>query len=132
MNHWLELLLAASLMTFTGCNVDVASRMESRSESGGVIAEGTVFSVSYQQGDGKSATITRASAPPDTGGTWNVDAYGKLTSQALVLTYPGRREFGPHIIPFERIIDIQFGDGGIKNPGLGSASHIGEQGRSEH
>jgi len=117
-NHWLELLLAASLMAITGCNVDFSSKTEARSDSD-VIAEGTIFSVTYEQADGRTTMITRSSAAP-ANGTWNVDAHGRLTSQALVLTYPGRRELGPHVIPFDRIVDIQFGDGGIKHPGLGS------------
>jgi hypothetical protein len=129
-NHWLELLLAASLLGFTGCNVDFSSRTDAGNE-GGVIAEGTLYSVTYEREDGKHTTITRSSAPP-ANGTWNVDAYGKLNSRALVLTYPGRRELGPHVIPFDRIVDVQFGDGGIKNPGLGSTADHGEHAHSGH
>jgi hypothetical protein len=44
----------------------------------------------------------------------NVDAYGKLTSQFLVITYPQRKDLGQRIIPVSRLLSIQFGNGGIK------------------
>jgi hypothetical protein len=117
MNHWIPLLLAVSTLWLTGCNVDLSSRGDGRTQAGTVISEGTIYSVTYEQADGKPTTISRASFPPEGGGTWNVDAHGTLTSQALTITYPGRREIGPHIIPFDRIVEVRFGDGGIRNPG---------------
>jgi hypothetical protein len=120
MNHWFPLLLAVSAMLLSGCNVDFSTRSDGRNQMGGVISEGTIYTVTYEQADGKPTTISRASFPPEGSGTWNVDAYGTLTSQALTITYPGRRDMGPHIIPFDRIVEVRFGDGGIKNPGLGS------------
>jgi len=117
-NHWCELLLAASFMAITGCNADFSSRTEARNASG-VIAEGTIYSVKYEQGDGKIGGFTRldsAQAVPGGNGSWGVDAHGKLTREALVITYPKQAGLGPHVIPYDRILDVQFGDGGIALP----------------
>lgn len=122
-NRWCALLLTLSLFALTGCNLDFSTRSDGRSGSSGVISEGVVYSVTFQQADGKPTTITRSSVPPQGNGTWNIDAYGKLTPEALVLTYPGRRDLGPHVIPFDRIVDIQFGDGGISHPGAVNHDH---------
>jgi hypothetical protein len=130
-NPWFSLLLAVSAMLLSGCNVDFSTRSDGRNQAGPVISEGTIYSVTYEQADGKPTTISRASFPPEGGGTWNVDAYGTLTAQALVITYPGRRELGPHIIPFDRVVEVRFGDGGIQNPGLGSHADHSEH-ASDH
>jgi hypothetical protein len=130
MNHWFPLLLAVSAMLLSGCNVDLSSRGDSRTQAGAVVSEGTIYSVTYQQADGKPYTISRASFPPEGNGVWNIDAHGTLTSQALVITYPGRRDMGPHIIPFDRIVEVKFGDGGIKNPG--ASNHAAHEHASDH
>jgi hypothetical protein len=129
-NQWLPMLFALSAMVLTGCNVDFSTSGSGGKSTGSVIAEGTVYSVTYQQADGKTTTISRAGFPPDGGGTWNIDAHGVLTADALVVTYPGDRTRGPHVIPFDRIIDVRFGDYGIKTPGLGSSA--GDHGHHEH
>lgn len=133
MNHWCELLLAASLMAVTGCNMDFSSRTEARKNSSDVIAEGTIYSVKYEQGDGKIGGFTRldsAAAVPGGNGLWGVDAHGKLTREALVITYPKQAGLGPHVIPYDRILDVQFGDGGIALPKV-SVTH-GDHASHDH
>jgi len=81
------------------------------------IAKGTIFRVEYRLENGKTGGFTRLNiveAVPGGNGTWNVDAYGVLTRDFLIITYPQQKEFGPRVIPTHRLVDIQFGDGGIK------------------
>ena len=47
-------------------------------------------------------------------GSWNIDAYGRLTREFLIITRPQRPELGLQVIPAHRLVSIQFGDGGIK------------------
>ncbi len=82
-----------------------------------IITEGVIWYVEYELGEGKSTGFTRsqhAVTLPGGSGGLNVDAYGKLTSQFLVITYPQRRDLGQRIIPVSRLLSIQFGDGSIK------------------
>jgi hypothetical protein len=82
-----------------------------------IITEGIIWYVEYELGEGKSTGFTRsqhAITLPGGSGGLNVDAYGKLTSQFLVITYPQRKDLGQLIIPVSRLLSIQFGDGGIK------------------
>ena len=82
-----------------------------------IITEGNIWYVEYELGEGKSTGFTRSQHAiilPGGSGGLNVDAYGKLTSQFLVITYPQRKDFGQRIIPVSRLLSIQFGDGGIK------------------
>jgi hypothetical protein len=51
---------------------------------------------------------------PGGNGSWNVDARGHLTRDFLVITRPQRRDLGPLVIPVHRLLNFQFGDGGIK------------------
>ena len=79
--------------------------------------EGTLLSVEYLKDDGQTQGFTRlnhASAVPGGNGSWNVDAYGRLTSEFLFITRPQKKDLGPLVIPVSRIVSIQFGDGGIK------------------
>jgi hypothetical protein len=82
-----------------------------------IITEGVIWYVEYELGEGKSTGFTRSqhavNLPGGSGGV-NVDAYGELTSQFLVITYPQRKDLGQRIIPVSRLLSIQFGDGGIK------------------
>jgi hypothetical protein len=85
-----------------------------------VIAEGIIWHVEYELGEGKSTGFTRAKhaeALPGGGGGLKVDAYGRLTSQFLIITYPNMKGLKEHIIPVNRLLSIQFGDGGIKTTG---------------
>ena len=51
---------------------------------------------------------------PGGNGSWNVDAYGKLTRESLIITRPQMPDLGPEVIPVHRLVKVQFGDGGIK------------------
>ncbi|HLH53698.1 MAG TPA: hypothetical protein VKY92_08785 [Verrucomicrobiae bacterium] len=83
-----------------------------------VVTKGVILSVSYKDADGKTHGFTRlnqASAVPGGNGSWNVDAYGRLTPHFLIITRPQRRDLGPLVIPVRNLVEVQFGDGGIKN-----------------
>jgi len=43
-----------------------------------------------------------------------MDMYGVLYSTHLEIRYPKQKDLGSQIIPFDRIVSIQFGDGGRK------------------
>lgn len=108
-------LIAAVLISMVGCNQHSGAP---RSTEPHVIAEGTIFSVEYKRADGKTGGFTRlnnANAVPGGNGSWNVDAQGRLTSDYLIITYPQQPDLGPRIIPAHRLVDIQFGDGGIRS-----------------
>jgi hypothetical protein len=114
----LVLMGFASLCTgLTGCGTHVNAFNEAAPKDGETVAEGTIFSVKYDLGDGKIGGFTRldnAHAVPGGNGSWNVDAQGRLTSRFLIITYPYReKELGPQVIPVERLYDVQFGNGGI-------------------
>lgn len=81
------------------------------------VAQGTIFSVSYQDEAGHISGLTRfndSKAVPGGNGAWNIDAHGRLTRDFLVITRPQRKDLGPLIIPVHRLLNVQFGDGGIK------------------
>jgi hypothetical protein len=82
-----------------------------------VVSEGIIYHVEYKLENGGTGGFTRVNdskCVPGGNGSWNVDAYGKLTDNYLIITYPQKKELGPQIIPTNRLISIQFGDGGIK------------------
>jgi hypothetical protein len=108
-------LLALPLLAVAGCNVDLSGGAVNRAESN-VIAEGVLYSVRYDRGDGKPRQITRYSLLSEGGGEWNIDARAKLTREALIITYPKKTGFGPHVIPMGRLHEVQFGDGMITMP----------------
>src|SRR5919204_246055 len=102
--------VAVAVMVFAGCSAP-------NSNPSGVVAEGVIYSVEYQLEGGRTGGFTRvnnAKAVPGGNGSWNVDAYGKLTRDFLVITWPQHSDLGPEVIPAHRLINIQFGDGGIK------------------
>lgn len=81
------------------------------------VARGVIYSVAYKDADGKTHGFTRlnqASAVPGGNGSWNIDAYGELTPNFLIITRPQHRDLGPLVIPVQNLVDVQFGDGGIK------------------
>ena len=82
-----------------------------------VIAEGVIWYVQYETGECKIRGFTRSQhgvVLPGGHGGLNVDAYGKLTTQFLIVTFPRRKDLGPLLIPTNRLLSIQFGDGGVK------------------
>lgn len=82
-----------------------------------VVAEGVLLSVEWKQEGGGTGGFTRINnkvGVPGGNGSWNVDAYGKLTDQYLIITRPQQKGLGPRIIPVARLVDVQFGDGGIQ------------------
>jgi hypothetical protein len=102
-------LIIATTLVLTGC--------APASNKPDTVAEGVIFSVEYQMEGGRSGGFTRLNEPkavPGGNGSWNVDAYGRLTREFLVITRPQRRELGPQVIPAHRLVSVQFGDGGIK------------------
>ena len=77
------------------------------------------IAVTFKRADGEKGVegITRVNdhrAVPGGNGAWNVDAYGRLYHDYLIITYPHQPDLGPRLIPASRIVEIQFGDGGIK------------------
>ncbi|MEO8268321.1 MAG: hypothetical protein ABI557_01300 [Aureliella sp.] len=112
-------VFACGLTALAGCNGDArrdANFRSTRSAEPSVNIEGTIYSLAYEGEDGKMGGFTRlntAAAVPAGNGSWNVDAYGRLTDDYLIITYPQRKGLGPRVIPVRRIVDIQFGDGGI-------------------
>ena len=104
------LLVAGALLSMLagGCRHDAANDE--------IVAEGIIWSVEYKLENGQTGGFTRlnnSAAVPGGNGSWNVDAYGKLTRDYLIITFPQKRGFGPRIIPARRLVEIQFGDGGI-------------------
>jgi hypothetical protein len=102
--------VVVAVLAFAGCS-------PSNSNPSGIAAEGIIFSVEYQLEGGRTGGYTRfndAKAVPGGNGSWNVDAYGKLTRDFLIITRPQHPDLGPEVIPVHRLINVQFGDGGIK------------------
>lgn len=102
-------LIIATTLVLTGC--------APTSNKSDTVAEGVIFSVEYQVEGGRTGGFTRlneSKAVPGGNGSWNVDAYGRLTREFLVITRPQRSDSGPQVIPAHRLISVQFGDGGIK------------------
>jgi len=82
-----------------------------------VVAEGIILSVEYQLENGKTGGFTRlnnSKAVPSGNGAWNIDAYGRLTKDFLIITRPQRKDLGAEAIPVHRLVDVRFGDGGIQ------------------
>lgn len=80
-----------------------------------VVAQGILHSVSYILGDGRVGGFTRlphAQAVPGGNGSWNVDAYGRLTRDFLLVTYPHDEDQTRHAIPVHCLLHVKFGDAG--------------------
>jgi hypothetical protein len=123
------LFFGGALLWLAGCNIEMGGNQPG-AKGEPVIAEGTLLYVKYDYGDGKVGGFTRvdnAQAVPGGNGSWNVDARGKLTSKFLVITYPSQKELGPHVIPAERLFEVQFVDADSyrinRNASLESATH---------
>ncbi len=81
------------------------------------LAEGVIWLAEFRTEDGRTEGFTRMNEPklvPGGNGSWNVDAYGRLTRDFLFVTRPQQKDLGQEVIPTGRLIRIQFGDGGIK------------------
>ena len=107
-------LIAAALISFVGCNQHSGDRQSTEPRA---VAEGAIYALEYKLEDGSTGGFTRlnnAKAVPGGNGSWNVDAHGRLTDDYLIITYTQKKGLGPRIIPAHRLVDIQFGDGGIK------------------
>ena len=95
----------------------LAAGCDTQAAESGDVASGVLYSVSYTQANGQLAGFTRVNssrAVPGGNGAWNIDATGRLTRYYLIVTRPQRKDLGPEIIPASRLVDVQFGDGGIK------------------
>jgi hypothetical protein len=87
-----------------------------QSSSGEVVSEGVIRSVSYMGADGHTIGLTRVNnskAVPGGNGSWNEDMYGRLTHDFLFLTRPQHQDLGEQVIPITRLVEVQFGNGGI-------------------
>ncbi len=114
----LHLMAVALMFCLIGC-----CRTPSESAT---VAEGVILYVEYQKEGGGVQGFSRVNHPsavPGGNGSWNVDAYGKLTGDYLIITRPQRQDLGPKIIPADRLISIQFGDGGIKQVDENKPNH---------
>src|SRR5438876_756739 len=105
-----RMVLSLAVISLVGCSPSGAN-------SSGIVAEGVIFSVEYQMEGGRTGGFTRlnnSKAVPGHNGSWNVDAYGKLTRDFLIITRPQSRNMGPELIRVHRLISVQSGDGVIK------------------
>lgn len=118
------LLLSCLLLSLTGC-INRTSQESTASET--VIEEGVIYSVEYLLPDGRTGGFTRLDlkeAVPGRNGSWNVDAYGKLTPDFLLVTYPKWKGVQTHAIPVHRLIGVQFGTGGIGSIKKGGSPYL--------
>ena len=109
------LVVACAICIVFGCRrrSDTAQTIDTQ-----IIAEGVIYRLEYKLEDGRTGGFTRINhnkAVPGLNGSWNIDAYGRLTRDYLIITRPQIKELGPRVIPSHRLLDVQFGDGGIKN-----------------
>ena len=98
------------------CNpVKVGSASETLIKYQGLKGSSTPSSISRGCGTCGYTRANNSKAVPGGNGSWNVDAYGKLYRDFLVITFPNKPDgTGPEIIPTHRLLSIRFGDGGIK------------------
>ena len=77
-------LIVIAVFSFVGCN------QQSTSPEPHAIAEGVIYTLEYKLEDGKTGGFTRLNmveAVPGKNGSWNVDAYGRLVNDYLIITY---------------------------------------------
>ena len=114
--HFVLFLLAAcAICTVLGCRRQSNTPQANDTQT---ITEGVIYYVEYEMKDGMTGGFTRLNsnkAVPGGNGSWNIDAYGRLTRDYLIITRPQIQDLGPRVIPSHRLLDVQFGDGGIKN-----------------
>lgn len=111
-NLWILSLIGALVL---GCLVGAGAVLYLGSPERAQV-EGVIFSVEFQQGSGTGGftRLNNSKAVPGGNGSWNVDAYGKLYRDFLVISFPDKKDLGPQVIPLGRLLSVQFGDGGIK------------------
>src|SRR5205823_7271209 len=76
-------IVLAFVLAMMGCTP--ASRQSE------VVAEGVLFSVEYRLEEGRTGGFTRLNdsrSVPGHNGSWNVDAYGRLTRDYLIISRP--------------------------------------------
>jgi hypothetical protein len=114
--HFVHFLLAACAVCIVlGCRRQSNAPQANDTQT---IAEGVIYYVTYEMEDGRAGGFTRINsnkAVPGGNGSWNIDAYGRLTRDYLIIARPQKKDLGYRVIPSHRLLDIQFGDGGIKN-----------------
>jgi hypothetical protein len=111
MNRPVQRIIGACLL----CPLAFGASSCSRSHP--AVVEGIILYASYQYPDGSIHGFTRLNrntAVPGGNGSWNIDARGKLTREFLVVTRPQHPDLGPLVIPVQRLVEVQFGDGGIQ------------------
>ncbi|HOJ61920.1 MAG TPA: hypothetical protein PK878_16680 [bacterium] len=81
------------------------------------LAEGILFSARWETGKGGTEGVTRSNLPeavPGGTGSFNMDMSGRLFTTHLEIENR-RVQTVLRIIPFHRLVEVQFGDGGIKS-----------------
>lgn len=89
------------------------------------VAEGVICDVEYQLPGGGTDGFTRLNdnrAVPGGSGSWNIDAYGRLTREYLIITRPQDPDLGALVIPASRLVSVQFGDAGIREVNEGKTN----------
>lgn len=89
------------------------------------VAEGVIYSVEYQLPGGGTDGFTRLNdnrGVPGGSGSWNIDAYGRLTPEFLIITRPQHPDLAQEVIPVSHLVSIQFGDGGIREVNEGKSN----------
>ncbi len=108
---------AALVRLAVGCLAAAALVGCRPSDGNETVAEGVIWTVEYKLENGKTGGFTRRNdsrAVPGGNGSWSVDAHGRLTRDYLFITHPQRKDAGLVVIPAHRIVNLNFGDGGIK------------------
>lgn len=88
------------------------------------IEEGVIFAVQYDIGNGRTEGFTRLNDPqaiPGGNGRANINAYGKLYSDFLLIRFPDSPDLNYQAIPVQRLYFVQFGRGGIHEVGAGQS-----------
>ena len=81
------------------------------------IQEGVLYQAAWETPEGRTQGLTRASMPeavPGGNGSWNMNMVGTLYDTHLEIRFPDQPEPRVQIIPLHRLVDVTFGDGGIK------------------
>jgi hypothetical protein len=81
------------------------------------VEEGVIYAVQYEIGNGQTEGFTRLNVPsavPGGNGRWNINAYGKLYHDFLMIRFRDSPDLSYQAIPIHRLFFVQFGDGGIK------------------
>jgi hypothetical protein len=109
-------VLAAALFS-TGCRPPDAKSDAKPDAKSDTVTEGAIWSLEYLGGDGRPTGLTRVNDPkaiPGGNGSWNVDAYGRLTRDFLFITRPDQREYLLEVIPVARLVRVTFSSDGTK------------------